>query len=96
MAETIDPKRKKSAAALRYQAGDAAPTLVAKGQGLIAEQIIAAAESAGIYVHHSQELVSLLMQLDLDQQIPPKLYQAVAELLAWVYRLEQDHSARSR
>jgi flagellar biosynthesis protein len=79
----------KSAVALRYQAEDAAPTLIAKGQGLVAEQIIARAREAGIFVHESKELVSLLMQLDLDQQIPPQLYQAVAEVLAWVYKIER-------
>lgn len=63
---------------------------IAKGQGLIAEQIIARAKEAGIFVHESKELVSLLMQLDLDQHIPPLLYQAVAEVLAWVYRIEYD------
>ncbi len=79
----------KSAVALRYQSEDAAPTLIAKGQGLVAEQIIARAREAGIFVHESKELVSLLMQLDLDQQIPPQLYQAVAEVLAWVYKIER-------
>lgn len=78
----------KSAVALRYHSGDTVPVLVAKGQGLVAEQIIARAKEAGIFVHESKELVSLLMQLDLDQQIPPQLYQAVAEVLAWIYRIE--------
>ncbi|MEY2341601.1 EscU/YscU/HrcU family type III secretion system export apparatus switch protein [Acidithiobacillus sp. IBUN Pt1247-S3] len=94
MSEARGRNNKKTAVALRYRPGDAAPALVAKGQGLIAEQIIAAATSAGVYVHQSQELVGLLMQLDLDREIPPKLYQAVAELLAWVYRLEHEHTVR--
>ncbi len=81
----------KIAVALSYKADDAAPMLVAKGQGLVAEQIIARAREAGIFVHESKELVSLLMQVDLDQQIPPQLYQAVAEILAWVYRIERGH-----
>jgi flagellar biosynthesis protein len=41
-----------------------------------------------VFVHESRELVSLLMNVDLDQQIPPGLYQAIAELLAWVYQIE--------
>lgn len=65
-----------------------APSVVAKGRGLLAETIIAHARDAGVYVHESPELVSLLMQVDLDQRIPPQLYLAVAELLAWIYRLE--------
>ncbi len=76
------------AVALAYQTGEAAPQVVAKGKGLIAEEIIARARQNGIFVHESKELVSLLMQVDLDQRIPPELYRAVAELLAWIYRVE--------
>jgi flagellar biosynthesis protein len=54
----------------------------------LAEAIIERAKAAGVYVHESPELVSLLMQVDLDEHIPPELYLAVAEVLAWVYRLE--------
>lgn len=78
----------KNAVALAYSQTDAAPRVVAKGRGLLAEQIIARAHENGVYVHESTELVSLLMQVDLDQHIPPQLYLAVAEVLAWIYRLE--------
>lgn len=81
-----------SAVALVYQAGDAAPKVVAKGKGLIAEEIIARAHANGVFVHESKELVSLLMQVDLDQHIPPNLYRAVAELLAWLYRIEHEQN----
>lgn len=77
------------AVALAYRDGDNAPRVVAKGRGLLAEAIIARAQGAGVYVHESPELVSLLMQIDLDERIPPQLYQAVAELLAWLYRLDR-------
>ena len=80
----------KNAVALTYAQTDAAPRVVAKGRGVIAEQIIARAREHGVYVHESPELVSLLMQVDLDQRIPPQLYVAVAELLAWIYRLESE------
>lgn len=83
----------KSAVALAYTQSDAAPRVVAKGHGLIAEQIISRAQEHGVYVHESPELVSLLMQIDLDQRIPPQLYVAVAELLAWIYRLESGRPA---
>jgi flagellar biosynthesis protein len=66
----------------------AAPKVVAKGQGLVAEQIIERAREAGVFVHESKELVSLLMEVDLDRQIPPALYRAIAELLAWLYYIE--------
>lgn len=83
---SADPKR--NAVALAYRETDAAPRVVAKGRGLIADEIIARAREHGIYVHESPELVGLLMQIDLDDRIPPQLYAAVAELLAWLYALE--------
>jgi len=79
----------RTAVALAYREADAAPRVVAKGRGLVAEEIIARAREHGIYVHESPELVSLLSQIDLDQHIPPQLYIAVAELLAWLYRIER-------
>ena len=78
-----------SAIALAYSGEEAAPRVLAKGRGLVAQAIIERAHQHGVYVHQSKELVALLMQLDLDQRIPPELYRAVAELLAWVYELEQ-------
>lgn len=80
-----------SAVALAYQSHDAAPRIVAKGRGLIAEEIIARAKEHGVFVHESKELVSLLMQVELDQHIPPALYRAVAELLAWLYHIDAAH-----
>lgn len=76
------------AVALAYNAGQSAPTVVAKGRGLIAAEIISRAKEAGVFVHESPELVALLMQVDLDARIPPELYVAVAELLAWLYSIE--------
>ncbi|MCX8114046.1 MAG: EscU/YscU/HrcU family type III secretion system export apparatus switch protein [Burkholderiaceae bacterium] len=87
------------AAALSYEPSDAqaglAPRLVAKGRGYLADEIIERAHAAGVPVHESRELVSLLMQLDLDAHIPPALYVAVAEVLAWAYRLEQRAAPRA-
>jgi flagellar biosynthesis protein len=80
--------RRQNAVALAYGAGQSAPRVVAKGQGLIAEQIIGRARDAGVFVHESKELVALLMEVDLDRQIPPGLYRAIAELLAWLYYIE--------
>ncbi|VVE18560.1 Flagellar biosynthetic protein FlhB [Pandoraea eparura] len=84
---TLPPERR-TAIALAYGANDTAPRVVAKGYGLLAETIVRTAHEHGLYVHESPELVSLLMQVDLDQRIPAQLYQAVAELLAWLYKLE--------
>jgi|SRR5690606_4175592 len=76
------------AVALAYQAGEGAPRVVAKGKGLVAEEIMARAKEHGVFMHESKELVALLMQVDLDREIPPALYRAIAELLAWIYRIE--------
>lgn len=84
----------REAIALAYHQTDAAPRIVARGRGLIAEEIIARAREHGIYVHESPELVALLVQVDIDQHIPPQLYLAVAELLAWLYRLEHGGSGQ--
>jgi len=87
--ERDDPRRPlQSAVALAYKEGTRAPKVVAKGRGLVAEQIIAVAEEHGVFIHESKELVSLLMDVDLDSQIPPMLYRAIAELLAWLYHIE--------
>ena len=81
-----------SAVALAYQAGSSAPTVVAKGKGLVAQAIIDRAKEHGVYVHQSKELVALLMQVELDKDIPPALYRAVAELLAWLYHIEKQQN----
>lgn len=87
-----DGEQRALAVALKYAPGDSAPTVVAKGRGLIAEEIISRAREHGIFVHESPELVALLSQVDLDGQIPPQLYVAVAELLAWIYQVEREGS----
>ena len=84
-----DDAKRSLAVALKYAGGDSAPTVVAKGRGLIAERIIERAREHGVYVHESPALVALLAEVDLDQHIPPVLYLAVAELLAWLYRVER-------
>ncbi len=87
------PDRRRNAVALTYAADDGAPRVVAKGSGWVAEEIIRRAREAEVFVHESPELVALLMQVDLDDRIPPALYVAVAELLAWLYKLEQGQDA---
>jgi len=79
-----------SAIALSYVRKDRAPVVVAKGYGVAADAIVRLARQNGLYVHNSPDLLKLLMQVDLDAQIPPELYLAVAEVLAWLYRLESD------
>ncbi len=90
MTPPIDTNQK--AVALAYRENQAAPQILAKGRGLVAQEIIKRAKESGIYVHESSELVALLMQVDLDDKIPPQLYVAVAELLAWLYHLEHNQN----
>jgi flagellar biosynthesis protein len=80
--------RRREAVALAYHDGDAAPRVVAQGRGDIADEIIRRARAAGVFTYESRELVSLLMQVDLDAHIPPALYVAVAELLVWIWRVD--------
>lgn len=77
-----------SAVALSHSAKDMTPIVVAKGYGVGAESIVRIARENGLYVHSSPDLVKLLMQVDLDARIPPQLYLAVAEVLAWLHQLE--------
>jgi flagellar biosynthesis protein len=81
-----------AAVALQYDAAtEHAPKVIAKGRGLVAEKIIALAREQGIPMREDPDLVQMLTQIDLDQEIPPSLYRVVAELLAFVYRLNQDY-----
>lgn len=76
------------AAALKYTHGDdRAPKLVAKGKGLLAEKILDAARQHGIPIKEDKTLVEILSSLDLYQEIPPELYKAVAEILAFIYAI---------
>jgi len=85
-------------AALRYQPEapfqDAAPRLVAKGQGLLAERILDLARQHGVSITRDPDLLSALEPLDLDRLIPPELFQAVAVLLATLYRANKELSPR--
>ncbi len=83
-------ERIRKAVALKYRQGrDRAPRLTAKGFGLTAERIIDLARSKGIPIEEDPDLVAALAQLDFHEEIPPELYQTVAEILAFVYRLNQ-------
>ena len=76
------------ATALRYEGGgEAAPRVVANGRNLVAEKILEAAHAAGVPVREDPVLAQALETLELEQDIPPELYRAVAEALAWAYRL---------
>ncbi len=79
-------KKIKKAVALKYdRLKDEAPKIKAAGQGRIAEKIIELAREHGIPIHDDPDLVEVLSSLDVGQEIPPDVYVAVAELLAFVY-----------
>lgn len=83
-------KPRKRAVALRYQAdNDPAPRVIAKGQGAMADRILAIAKEAGIHVQEDPDLLSLLAKLEVNETIPEELYRTVAEVLAFVYRLNR-------
>jgi len=78
----------KKAVALKYDnESGAAPVVVASGQGDIAERIIELAQEAGLHITTDPDLSELLAQIPIGHEIPEELYQAVAEVLAYVYRL---------
>ncbi|MBK9796126.1 MAG: EscU/YscU/HrcU family type III secretion system export apparatus switch protein [Holophagaceae bacterium] len=87
------------AAALRYRPEapfeDAAPRLVAKGQGLLAERILDLARQHGVSITKDPDLLSALEPLDLNRLIPPELFQAVAVLLAALYRVNKKVSGEA-
>ena len=81
-------KQSSKAAAVSYDAGkDRAPRLVAKGSGNVADKIIEIARQHDIPMVKDENLVQVLEALDLNTEIPPELYRAVAEVLAFIYRL---------
>lgn len=85
-----------AAAALKYDpVGDDAPEVVATGRGLIAEEIVRVAKEHGVPLHEDAQLVEALSRLDLTESIPRELYVVVAEVLAYVFRLDAEAAKRS-
>lgn len=78
----------KKATALKYdKEKDAAPKIVAKGRGIIAEKILEKAKEYNITIKEDPDLLEALYKLDIYQEIPESLYKAVAEILAEVYKI---------
>lgn len=81
---------RRKAVALRYdEEQEGAPKIVAKGAGYLAERILELAREHGLHVHEDPDLVALLSKLDMNTEIPENLFTAVAEVLAFVYRLNE-------
>ena len=88
----MDDKRTRKAVALVYENNSAAPRITGQGQGFVADSILAKAEELGIPTRIEPELVEFLMQLKLNDLVPPQLYAAVAEVLAWAYKIDEESS----
>ena len=87
----------KKAVALKYNQGvDRAPRVIAKGRGHVAEHILAAAQKNTIPVYQNKALVNMLMALEIDREIPPELYKAIAEVMAYVYRMDASKGREER
>ncbi len=85
------------AAALRYEPGEQeAPTVVAAGRGWLAERIVARARECGIPEYRDEELAAALVRLAVGSEIPPELYAAVAEVIAFVYAADARAGRRRR
>lgn len=87
---TAPVRSMKKAVALKYDKDNhQAPIVAAKGQGYVAEAILQKAVEHGVPVQEDASLVEVLSRLDLDQEIPPELYQLVAEILSFIYRTDR-------
>ncbi len=87
----------KKAVALKYdQEQSGAPKVIAKGKGAIAEKILQKAQEFEVPVFQNEALATSLLSLDVDEQIPPNLYKAVAEVFVWLMKSEQQAQLSSR
>ncbi|AIH04055.1 MULTISPECIES: EscU/YscU/HrcU family type III secretion system export apparatus switch protein [Thermodesulfobacterium] len=84
-----DQNHEKTAVALKYEPGDEAPKVVAKGKGYLADLILEIAKNHNIPIKKDSKLVQQLYKIELEKPIPPELYQTVAAVLAWAYNLNQ-------
>ena len=83
-----EKEKRKQAVALRYRPDkDTAPRVAAKGSGFVAERIIELAREHGIPVKDDPDLIEVLSKLEIEEEVPPTVYIAVAELLAFVYSI---------
>lgn len=85
-----NPDVPQQAVALKYDTEhDKAPRVAAKGRGHVAENILAAARQNTIPVYQNKSLVNMLMALEIDREIPPELYRTIAEVMAYIYRIDK-------
>ena len=93
----IEKKQNRSAVSLKYDSRiNKSPVVTAKGKGLVAEKIIALAMENNIPIKEDPDLVQLLAQVDLNREIPASLYKVVAELLSFVYKLNNEYPSKAK
>ena len=86
--------KREKAVALRYDhSTDKAPVVTAKGQGTIAEKIRELAKEHGVHIEENPQLAEYLMALDLYEEVPPVLYPVIAEILAFIYRVNRKYES---
>ena len=92
-----DPGKARRVVGLRYEPdGELAPQVIAKGSGALAERILAIAEEHGVPVRHDPDLVEMLASAEIGREIPVELYGAVAGLLTFLYRLNEEYKQGAR
>lgn len=87
--EKKDEKKKKQAIALEYDPEYDAPVVIASGKGALADRIIERAKEAKVPIHKDSSLADTLSRLDIGEQIPPELYEVVAEILVFVDAMDK-------
>ena len=83
-------KSNKKAVALSYKKEDNAPKVIAKGKGEIAKKILEVGKEKNIEIYEDKELIDDLLKLDLYEEIPPELYEAISEIILFVYSLDKE------
>lgn len=94
--ETARNKAPKIAVALRYELGVGLPRVVASGKGSVAERIVERAVEAGVPIENNAEIAGALAHLDIEQEIPPELYRAVAQVIGFLLRKGSLRSAPAK
>ena len=94
-AEEVSQEQEQRAVAIKYDVKkDRAPRVTAKGRSLVADRILAEAKKNGVPVYQNKSLVNMRMALEIDREIPPELYRTIAEILAYVYRIDKKMGGR--
>lgn len=88
-----EKSKQRKAVALSYEVSKmAAPLVTAKGKGVVADHIIETAKKHQVPIQEDASLIELLSQLQLNEAIPEQLYSAVAEVFAFIYHVDREHS----